>query len=45
MFENIIYDDYSNTPVEFYINMEDCKFGCIFNQRNKNKEKNIQLKY
>ncbi len=44
MFENIIFDDYSDTPVEFYINIEDCKFGCIFNQRNKDKEKEYTQK-
>lgn len=39
MFENIICDDYNNTPVNFYFDLENCKFGCIFNQRNKDKEK------
>ena len=39
MFENIICDDYSDTPVNFYFDLENCKFGCIFNQINKDKEK------
>lgn len=44
MFENIIYDDYSDTPVDFYFDLENCKFGCIFNQRNKEEEKEYTQK-
>lgn len=44
MFENIIFDDYNDTPVEFYMNIEEYKFGCIFNQRNKDKEKEYTQK-